>query len=271
VNLTRGPGWAPVLLSYAAFALVGLNAGVGGVLIPTQMSDYGVDEATIGLTFFTSSAGYMMAGATAGALLHRVHVRLALLIGVGVYALGAVVMVARPPFAALVAVQLLVGYGTGILESILNVFLAELPNSTTLLNRLHAFFGVGAFLGPLLAAWLLQYLRWTSVWLVLALLCVPLATGFLLVYPRRAPAAERADEPRPTGVLREALRTPAVVFGSLFLAVYVGLEIGVGTWAFTFLRQEHGEPAVVAGYTVSGYWLGLTLGRFIISPLAWSA
>ncbi|MEU7870468.1 MFS transporter [Dactylosporangium sp. NPDC049140] len=268
MNLTRRPGWAPVLLSYATFMLVGLNAGVGGVLIVSQMADYRVDEATIGITFFTSSAGYMLAGATAGALLHRVHVRMALLIGVGVYALGAVAMAVRPAFAILVAVQLLVGYGTGILESILNVFLAELPNSTTLLNRLHAFFGVGAFLGPLLAAWLLQYLEWTSVFLVLGVLCVPLATGFLLAYPRKAPAVEHADAPRPTGMLRDALRSPAVVLGSTFLAVYVGLEIGVGTWAFTFLVQEHGEPSVVAGYTVSGYWLGLTLGRFLISPLA---
>ncbi|WP_432991517.1 MFS transporter [Dactylosporangium sp. CA-233914] len=270
MNLTRGPGLAPVLLSYAAFALVGLNAGVGGVLIPAQMADYGVDEATIGVTFFTSSAGYMAAGATAGALLHRLHVRMALVIGVAAYAAGALVMAARPAFAALVAVQLLVGYGTGILESILNVFLTELPNSTTLLNRLHAFFGVGALLGPLLAAWLLQYLDWTSVWLVLAALCVPLGAGFLIAYPRRAPAAERsADAPHPPGGgLRDAVRSPAVVLGSLFLAVYVGLEIGVGTWAFTFLVQEHGEPDVVAGYTVSGYWLGLTLGRFLISPVA---
>ncbi|WP_433090206.1 MFS transporter [Dactylosporangium sp. CA-052675] len=264
----RRPGWAPVLLSYATFVLVGLNAGVGGVLIVSQMRDYGVNEATIGLTFFTSSAGYMAAGATAGALLHRLHVRMALAAGIAVYALGAVATAVRPPFAILVAVQLLVGYGTGVLESILNVFLAELPNSTTLLNRLHAFFGVGAFLGPLLAAWLLQYLSWTAVWLVLGLLCVPLAAGFLVAYPRRAPAAERAAEPRPTGVLRDTLRSPAVVLGSAFLAVYVGLEIGVGTWAYSFLMRVHGESGVIAGYTVSGYWLGLTLGRFLISPIA---
>ncbi|MFI5913055.1 MFS transporter [Dactylosporangium sp. NPDC051541] len=260
---------APVLLSYAGFVLVGLNSGVNGVLIPAQMADYGVDEATIGLTFFTSSAGFMLAGATTGALLHRVHVRLALVIGIAAYALGAVAMAARPPFAVLVAVQLLVGYGTGVLESVLNVYLTELPNATTLLNRLHAFFGVGALLGPLLAAWLLQSLQWTSVWVVLAVLCLPLGAGFLLLYPRKALAAEEAaDVPRPRGVFADAVRSPAVVFGSLFLAVYVGLELGVGTWAFTFLVEEHGEPGVVAGYTVSGYWFGLTLGRFLISPIA---
>jgi fucose permease len=59
-----------------------------------------------------------------------------------------------------------------------------------------------------------------------------------------------------------------VLLASLFLAVYVGLELGVGNWAYSFLVEQHGESGLVAGYTVSGYWLGLTLGRFLISPAA---
>ncbi|MGI5238310.1 MFS transporter [Dactylosporangium sp. CA-139066] len=266
MSLTRRPDRAPVLLSYAAFVLVGLGAGVGGILIPAQIADYGVDEATIGITFFTSSAGFLVAGATSGALLHRVSVRVALTIGALAYIFAAFAMAARPPFWALVAVQLLAGYGTGILESVLNVYLAGLPRATTLLNRLHAFFGVGALLGPLLAAWLLQYLPWTAVWLVLGAVAVPLAAGFLLAYPRTGPPAEESAAPPPR--FGEALRRPAILLASIFLTVYVGLEIGVGNWGFTYLVQEHGEPSLVAGYTISGYWLGLTLGRFLISPAA---
>src|SRR5690606_34359001 len=41
-----------------------------------------------------------------------------------------------------------------------------------------------------------------------------------------------------------------------------------GNWAFTYLVEEHGQADLLAGYTVSGYWLGLTLGRFLISPAA---
>src|SRR2546429_7908866 len=52
----------PVLVSYAAFVLIGITAGVSGVLLPAQMGDYGVDRATIGITFFTTSAGFVLAG-----------------------------------------------------------------------------------------------------------------------------------------------------------------------------------------------------------------
>jgi fucose permease len=84
---------------------------------------------------------------------------------------------------------------------------------------------------------------------------------------RRHPAAP-GREPSRTGLFATALRTPAVLLGAAFLAVYVGLEIGVGSWGFSFLADDRSVPALIAGYTISGYWLGLTLGRFVISPLA---
>ncbi|AVT28632.1 MFS transporter [Plantactinospora sp. BC1] len=285
------PGRRPaVLLAYAAFVLVGLSAGVGGVLLPAQIDDYGIDKATIGITFFTFSAGFLLAGITTGGLIDRLGTRTALAVGGGAFVLAALYTALRPPFLALVAVQVLAGYGIGVLESVLNAYLSELPGATTLLNRLHAFFGVGALLAPALAAWMLRSLPWTAVWLVLALAGLPLVLGFLWAYPGRrgpehGPAPTAADGPvavdgpppggagppdRPGGggLLRAALRQPAVVLAAVFLAVYVGLEISVGNWGFSLLVDGYDQSTVLAGYAVSGYWLGLTAGRFLISPLA---
>ena len=183
----------PVLLAYVAFVFVGVSAGVGGVLLLAQLGDYHVDRTTIGISFFTGSAGYVLAGLHTGPLIQRFGVRVALVAGGGVYVLASLYLATRPPFAAFVLVQLLTGYGTGILESALNVYLAALPNSTTLLNRLHAFFGVGALLGPVLASWIVGRTSWTVVCLVLAIACLPLVAGFLLLYPGRQPA-----DPAPT-------------------------------------------------------------------------
>jgi fucose permease len=255
-----------------------LSTGVGGVLLPAQIRDYGVDKATVGLTFFAFSAGFMSAGATAGGLIHRFGIRAVLAAGGGCVMVAGLYTATRPPFVAFVAVQLVAGYGMGVLESALNAYLSELPGATTLLNRLHAFFGVGALIGPALAAWMLGVLPWTAVWLVLGLACLPLVAGFLLAFPSSAgpgeggPAAPAPGvPPAPSaagGLLGAAVREPAVRLGALFLAVYVGLEIAVGNWGFNFLVDEHGQRALLAGYTISGYWLGLTAGRFLISPVA---
>ena len=258
-----------IAAAYALFVLVGITAGSGGVLLPSQISDYGVDKATIGLTFFTFSAGFMAAGVTVGRLVHRLGIAHAIAVGGGAFTIAALYTGVRPSFAALVAVQIVAGYGFGVLESVLNAYLSELPNAATLLNRLHGFFGAGALIGPPLAAWMLQSMRWTAVWLLLAAVSAVLVAAFLIAVRAIAEArrSPQATTP-PKGLLRDSLRSRGVVFGALFLAVYVGLEISVGNWGFSFLVGHFDQAALLAGYTISGYWLGLTIGRFVISPLS---
>jgi fucose permease len=257
-----------ILAAYGVFVFVGVSAGVGGVLLPAQLSDYDVDKATIGLTFFTFSVGFMAAGATVGRLVHRLGIAHAIGFGGAVFALAALYTGLRPPFAAFVGVQIAAGYGVGVLESVLNAYLSELPRPATLLNRLHGFFGAGALVGPALAAWMLQSMRWTAVWLMLAAVSTVLVAAFLAA-ARGVTEAKRSPEQTrpPKGLLLESLRCRGVLFGALFLAVYVGLEISVGNWGFSFLVGHFDQAALVAGYTISGYWLGLTIGRFVISPL----
>jgi len=267
------PARPTVLLAYASFVLIGVSAGGNGVLLLAQMSDYGVDRATIGIMFFTGSAGFVLAGFHNGSLIHRYGFRVALFVGGGAFVLASLFMAARPPFVAFVLVQLVFGYGTGVFESVLNTYLASLPDARTLLNRLHAFFGVGALIGPVLASLIVGLASWRVVCLVLAVACVPLAIGFLVSYPGRQAAGPAAQDPgssapRPGSLLRAGLRDRGILLGTLMLAVYVGIEIGVGNWSFSYLVQARGLSRSLAGYSVSGYWLGLTAGRFLISPIA---
>ncbi|HLK01334.1 MAG TPA: MFS transporter [Streptosporangiaceae bacterium] len=260
-----------VALSYAAFVLTGASFGAGGVLLPPQMRDYGVGRATIGITFFTGSAGWVLAGLGTGVLIHRFGIRLVLAGAGGMFVLSGLYLATRPPFAAFVLVRLITGLAAGLLESVLNVYVAALPDATAVLNRLHAFFGVGALIGPVLAAWILAGASWPVVWLVLGIACVPVTAGFLAVFPRPQPAdpagpAEPAE--RGIGLLNAALRDRGVLLGAVLLAVYVGVEAGVGNWGFSYLVQARSLPGQLAGYSISGYWLGLTLGRLLISPAA---
>jgi fucose permease len=286
----------PVLLSYAAFVLIGVKVGVTGVLLLAQMQDYGVTRAAIGITFFTSSAGYVLGSLSAGPLVSRFGFRIALATGGGSCLAGGLSLATRPPFPVFAAVPLVIGYGTGTLESALNAYIAALDGATTRLNRLHAFFGAGALLGPLLAAWITGFASWTVVWVVLAAAWLPLIAGFLTAYPRRAgvagatgtawdtagtagTAGDTAGTAAATGLpeatgaaagrlLTRALRERSVLLGAAMLCVYVGVEIGVGNWGFSYLVQARALPASLAGYFASGYWLGLTIGRFVISPVA---
>ena len=256
---------ARLVFAFAAFILVGVGAGVSGVLIPSQIADYQIDKVTIGLMFFTFSAGYVLSGVANGSLIRWLGARGQLTLGAATFAGLAFGIGLRPGFPLLLLANLGLGFGTGILDAGLNAYLTTLAGHTALLNFLHAFFGVGALIGPVLASGLLHAHRpWQDVYLLLALAAVPLLIGFATLFPSRAaPVAEQEhDQSAP---LTAALKRLSVWLAAIFLCLYVGIEVTVGDWSFSLLTQQKGAGELLAGYVVSGYWLGLTLGRFLLN------
>jgi fucose permease len=67
--------------------------------------------------------------------------------------------------------------------------------------------------------------------------------------------------------LRATLRLPLVWLCAIFLLIYVGVEVSLGAWSYTLLTGGRHIPTLSAGWMVSGYWFGLTLGRFILARL----
>jgi fucose permease len=68
--------------------------------------------------------------------------------------------------------------------------------------------------------------------------------------------------------LKEAvLKRPAARItwlAAMFLLGYVGIEVGLGGWIVVFMiRVRHGAR-FASGMTATGFWLGLTVGRFIL-------
>lgn len=72
------------------------------------------------------------------------------------------------------------------------------------------------------------------------------------------------------GRVGEALRKRITWVTSLFLFIYMGIEVGVGGWIVTFMLDiRHGTP-FASGMVATGFWLGITLGRLalgFVTPL----
>jgi fucose permease len=194
-------------LAYATFVLVGVTIGVSGVLIPAQLDDYGISRSAFGLTFLTGSVGYVASGIATGTVIHRYGVRGAMVLGSLGYVLTALLTAAHPPFVGLVLLQVLSGFGVGLMESVLNVHLAAGPDAAARLNRLHAFFGAGALLGPPPASWLLHHTGWTTVWLILGLIALPLLAAFRWAFPASHPENPAGDAEGGRNLLAATLRS----------------------------------------------------------------
>ena len=65
-----------------------------------------------------------------------------------------------------------------------------------------------------------------------------------------------------------ALHQRVVWLAALFLLFYVGTEVSLGSWSFSFLTEERHGEILFSGWAVSGYWIGLTLGRLLLGKVA---
>lgn len=265
---------APVSLAFFGFALVGLSGGATGVLLPSLSAFYHVGDAVIGLLFVVSSLGYFLSSLGIGLLMEWIGLGWLLVLGAASMLLGLLTFGLEPPFVVLLLTRLLVGFGAGIIETGLNVYVTALPRHTTLLNYLHAFYGAGALVGPLLASTMLALAwGWNSVYFLMGGLCFPLVLGCCILFDsfrseQPIHEAREGQSPVRENVLNATLKLPVVWLAALFLLIYVGVEVSLGNWSYSFLLAARHQGTVQAGWIVSGYWLGLTLGRFLLQSLA---
>jgi fucose permease len=260
-----------ISLAFFGFVLIGVSGGANGVLLPSLSSYYHVGDAIIGLLFLVSSLGYFLSALSSGLLTERLGLRWLLVLGAIILLPGLLGFALMLPFVVLLFARLLIGLGIGLVETGFNVFITALPRHTTLLNFLHAFYGAGALVGPLIASTILALAwGWNSFYLLMVVLSLPLLLGLSTFF--RLPATEPStQEDEPTGkenVLTATLKLPIVWFVAIFLLVYVGVEVSLGNWTYTFLLETRQQGTVVAGWIVSGFWLGFTLGRFTLQAMA---
>ena len=256
-------------ISFFTFILIGINDGAVGVLLPGMQTTYHTGKGTISLLFLAGTCGYFIASFNNGLLLEKLGNRRFLLLATLIMGLGFALLSSRPPFFLLLLGIVPVGFGVAMLDAGLNSYIARLPDNTTLLNYLHAFYGIGALLGPLVASGFLALgFVWNSVYFVWIGLSILVLFGISLAFPRREKASHTEEQKAGGNVLIFALRQPVVWLAAFFLLVYVGTEVSLGVWSFSFLLQERHGQLLISGWTVSGYWIGLTLGRLLLGRVA---
>ncbi len=253
-----------VFFALAAFVVIGTHAGAFGVLLPSIRAAYQVNVSTLSWAFVASTLGYITA--SLGTMWQtRIGARRFLLLALGIFLFSSGLISLGVPFVVYLALTGLLGLGIGMIDAGLNAYLASLPHSTILLNYLHAFWGMGALIGPLLASLLFQW-RWNwqatyEVWFVVTLL---LSVGFWFFF-RPAPEVAPAEPDQHQNLLLQTLRQRVLWLVTLFLVLYVGVEIGLGTWGYSFLTIARQGPVLESAWAISGYWLGLTVSRLTLA------
>jgi fucose permease len=261
----RDRAWIGAALGFYAFIAIGIAEGGLGVLLPSILEAFDLNPGTVTLLFLSQVSGYIIAAMASSVLASRIGLAQMLLLASGSLTLSLIVYAISPLWAIMVAAGTLLGLGIGLIDAGINTYFANDERNANLLGLLHAFYGIGALSGPAVATTLLSFgLEWRLVYVVIAgvvgITIAGMAGAVILNYKPLTKKVSAADTDAVANV-RLALKTPIVLMSGLMLLIYVGVEASVGNWAYSVQIMSRDTPEVLAGYSVSAYWLGLTFGR----------
>jgi FHS family Na+ dependent glucose MFS transporter 1 len=252
---------------YATYVLLGLMLTCIGPSLDALQAQSGSSTEAIALLFTANSLGYIAGSLLAGRLYARLAGNRVLPAALLILALLTFTVPWLGSLGLLMLVFGLIGVPLGVMDVggntlIVWLYRADVP---PYMNALHLFFGVGAFIGPLV------FDRFavatgnpaTTFWLFAALM-VPVALWLVRLPSPDSPGAARA-----TADGRSVLRRYAWLIGliAVFFFMHMGAELAFGGWIYTYADEATGS-GTTARLVNSAFWGGLVVGRLVAIPLA---
>ncbi len=245
-------------LAYTGFVALGMMEWVG-VAWPSLRTDLGRSLAELGVLLAVWSAGYLGGAAFNGRLTHRFAPGPLLAASTAVAAAALLGIAVTPSWPGVLAATLALGWGGGLVDAGVNAFVAH-RQSAREMGLLHAAFGVGATLGPLLMAAAIQSPgSWRTAYAALGVAHLVLAAAVWRTRDRWGTGPGDRSAPPPRRPAAWLLVTSLAVF---FL--YTGVEVAAGQWAFSLFTEQRGMSDGAAGAWVAAYWGALTAGRLAL-------
>ena len=237
----------------ASFALMGATGAAYGPLLGPLSSRFQISLPVAGAILTANFGGALVGVLVSMKILERVAARPFVSGALCASAIGCAGIAVAPSWPATLASASVLGLGFGCLDIGLNSLAAhsESRHRTAIINVLNGAYGLGAVAGPLVISSAgRQHL--SLVYGATAVLALGLVAAG---HPGRLP-----HEAAPGSSRLSAL---VIVFMAAFV-LYVGLEVGIGGWAPSYL-EALGHSAIAAGGITSGFWLALGVGRLLMA------
>ena len=263
-----------VYLCAFAFVSLGLPDGLLGVAWPSIRLTFARDLDALGVLLMAATAGYIASSATSGRVLRHMNLGGVLALSCLLTALALIGYTASPHWWMLVPLAAILGVGGGGIDAALNTYAAT-HHGPRVLNWLHACYGIGAALGPLIMTGVLSRgLPWQRGYVIVGAGQLILAAAFGATRPlwpttTGSPVdTSRSNAAVLPATIRQTLALPAARLAAATFVVYAGVEASLGAWTYTWLTAARGLPPTEAGAIVSLYWGGLTAGRVLAATTA---
>lgn len=277
-DIRKNAGIALVVLIFVAFISLGLPDGLLGVAWPEMRRSFGLPLDALGVLLIASTTGYLISSFFNGYFMAKLGVGGLLAASCALTAMALLGYTLTPFWFLMPFFAVLSGLGAGAIDAGLNVYV-EANYGEGFMQWMHASFGVGVTLGPIIMTRGLGLTgNWRTGYIIVGAAQLILAFIFFLTISlwenREEGEGQRVGKQKPKAAvsdpaLMETLKyLPAWISIALFF-VYTGIEFSFGHWTYSLLTESRGINPEIAGFLAGGYWAFFTIGRILAGFLAY--
>lgn len=255
--------------AYLSFILLGLGGGLLGVAWPAMQISFNQPIDAMAVILGASTVGYLIASFGSGIVVSRLGYGRMFIAALILMSFGWLGFAFVPSWGLVIAISFVGAFGTALLDAGLNAYMAA-HHSAREMNWLHACFGIGITIAPLIMTAAVTGAGWQFGYLVVACCSMLLLSLFIISRKRWLSPITIAS----SGVainrrraLKDTLRSPLVWLSILLFAVYAGVEILPGNWGYSLFTEVRNMPPELAGFWISFYWGSFTIGRLFFGAI----
>ena len=251
----------------ATYAVNAMDRSVFSVLLPNVNKEFGFSLEQGGFLATVFTLGIGLSGIPTGYLLDRYTRMNVMLIGVAIYSVLTILSAFSIGFYDMAAYRILSGVGEGMQNAALFTAVGAYfaANRAAAVGSMNFAYGIGSFIGPTLAAYILI---WTSEWRAPLIVYGVLGLVVLVVARLTVTAGftEQRSESANAGTAGENELIPLGVLNrNVCICAISAIALGVSGYGFlglypTFLRSELGFSVPQAGFAASLFGLGALFG-----------
>ncbi|KAG2732932.1 hypothetical protein G9P44_003922 [Scheffersomyces stipitis] len=277
-----------VIVTISLGFCIGFNDAAPGALLPHMEDYYNISYSIASLIWVSSAMGFVFVAC----LSHKIEglgKKNSLSLGCALTIICYIIVSTGTKYPAIVVAYFFAGAGNALLVAQCNIFISRFDKVSTYLSFFHGSYGTGATISPLVATTAIaRGVKWHYFYLILMGIMIP---HMLTVYysfrgsekdlkPWDKDQTDKSKDntssvdtendsekfpPKEQSLMILALKDPITWQIAFFVLFYQGAEVAMGGWIVSFFLDYRNANPKYAGYTASGFWGGLTIGRLCLT------
>ncbi len=249
---------------YLIFISLGLPDSLLGSGWPTMKVAFGVPSSYAGYVSMAISFMTIISALVSPRMIRRFHTKWIVIVSIMLTILGLLGFSFSTSYWMLFLFVVPYGLGAGAIDASVNHYVAN-NYSSSVMNFLHCFYGVGAVISPTIMALALSRARWNEGYRWTAYIQIGILLVCILSLPlwkKNEETKEEAEEP--VAGIREAIKAPGVILTLIAFFAYCSGEATCFVWTSSyFAGAKQGLSASMIAMFGSLIFGGLMLGRLI--------